>query len=539
MVLTDRLSFRRREVLVGLLGASWVGCRRLPATPELGGRIVETVSSALAHRIRDRPELLPAETREIPVLILGGGVAGLSAAWWLRRRGFDQFQVLEVGTVVGGTSASGEAGGLEFPWGAHYLPTPGASQPELLELLETFGTALGPGANGAPTFQETELCASPKERLFFRGLWHEGLYPRAGASRAELEQLERFQAEMDRLIGTRGRDERRAFTLPLAACSDDPELRRLDEISMARWMADRGFDSPRLRWYVDYACRDDFGLRPDETSAWAALHYFAARTEAPGEESAEFLTWPAGNGELVRRFEGAIGAERLRREQLVVKVAPAGDGRRAEVTVLDAPRDVVVSIVAERVIYALPSFTRRYLLSGFERPVDFHPQYAPWLVANVHLAERPHSVGFPTAWDNVIYDSQSLGYVVSTHQTPRERGPTVWTYYLPFTAASAVEARRQLESLTWSEASGLVVAELSRCHPDFRTHVRRIEVLKWGHGMARPEVGSLFGGGREAAARPLGPVHFAHADLSGMGLFEEAFSHGTRAAREVLGGLHL
>jgi hypothetical protein len=40
---------------------------------------------------------------------------------------------------------------------------------------------------------------------------------------------------------------------------------------------------------------------------------------------------------------------------------------------------------------------------------------------------------------------------------------------------------------------------------------------------------------RKALALPVGDrIHFAHSDLSGMSLFEEAFHQGLRAAREVL-----
>ena len=39
---------------------------------------------------------------------------------------------------------------------------------------------------------------------------------------------------------------------------------------------------------------------------------------------------------------------------------------------------------------------------------------------------------------------------------------------------------------------------------------------------------------RRSAARPERGIHFAHSDLSGLALFEEAFYHGVRAAEEVL-----
>jgi hypothetical protein len=52
--------------------------------------------------------------------------------------------------------------------------------------------------------------------------------------------------------------------------------------------------------------------------------------------------------------------------------------------------------------------------------------------------------------------------------------------------------------------------------------------------MVRPVVGLLRGGALEAARRPLGRIHFAHTDLSGMALFEEAQHWGVAAAEAVL-----
>ncbi len=57
--------------------------------------------------------------------------------------------------------------------------------------------------------------------------------------------------------------------------------------------------------------------------------------------------------------------------------------------------------------------------------------------------------------------------------------------------------------------------------------------MRWGHAMIRPKPGFVWGDARRAAAEPFRGVHFAHSDLSGVALFEEAFHHGCRAAEEV------
>ena len=64
-------------------------------------------------------------------------------------------------------------------------------------------------------------------------------------------------------------------------------------------MDQQGWDSPPLLWLVDYACRDDYGLSSDRTSAWAGIFYFAARVSGAGDESQPIITWPEGNGRIV------------------------------------------------------------------------------------------------------------------------------------------------------------------------------------------------------------------------------------------------
>ena len=79
-----------------------------------------------------------------------------------------------------------------------------------------------------------------------------------------------------------------------------------------------------------------------------------------------------------------------------------------------------------------------------------------------------------------------------------------------------------------------VLLDLGRAHPDLGSLVTQLDIFRWGHAMVRPEVGARTGSGRLQAARASGRLHFAHSDLSGVSLFEEAFDHGVRAADEVL-----
>jgi hypothetical protein len=57
--------------------------------------------------------------------------------------------------------------------------------------------------------------------------------------------------------------------------------------------------------------------------------------------------------------------------------------------------------------------------------------------------------------------------------------------------------------------------------------------MRWGHAMISPRPNFIWNGVCEKAMQPYRNIHFAHTDLSGIALFEEAFFHGLRAANEV------
>ena len=70
--------------------------------------------------------------------------------------------------------------------------------------------------------------------------------------------------------------------------------------------------------------RDDFGSTLETTSAFAGIHYHAARFESESGPPAEFLTWPEGNGRIVRHLTETAG-HRVRPFCLVTEVRPEAD----------------------------------------------------------------------------------------------------------------------------------------------------------------------------------------------------------------------
>ncbi len=498
----------RRAFLGALAAAPFVACARKTERPVAGGFVDD--GGARGHRLRDRAASeAPRRTERVPLVIVGGGIAGLSAAWRLRRRGFAEFVLLEMEDHAGGNARWGENDVSAYPWAAHYVPVPGARAAWVRELFEDLGVL----RNGA--WDPRMLVSQPRERIFRWGRWHEGFEAALAQTPADRDEFRRFGEEMAEMRATGG------FTIPSAPAARPSPL---DGVSMARWMDERGYRSPGLRWYVDYACRDDYGASLAATSAWAGVHYFAARP--PDDESPGPLTWPEGNGWITRRLLERVGAH-VRTGAPVHRVERAGSGVR----VLAGDTEYR----AEAVVWAAPSFLAPYVVEG--APAARFAS-SPWLTANLTLDRWPAEHGFEPAWDNVIHGSPSLGYVAATHQTHAFRPErTVWTYYHALAAHPPAEARALLLRRGWAEWKEAILADLERAHPDIRRCVSRIDVMRMGHAMVAPTPGFLSDPARQALIRSPGPVFYAHSDLSGLSLFEEAQYRGIVAADRALARL--
>ena len=536
----------RRDLIAAFLGAplAAAACRSKKRIPD--GEIAFRPDE-LGHRLRDeRPPAIPADKWErAGVVIVGAGIAGLSAARRLLASGYEDFVVLELESAPGGTARGGSNATSAYPWGAHYITAPMKENTELLGLLRELDLVEGVDAAGEPLFREEVLCREPQERVFADGVWHEGLYLHDGESAEEKQQFTRFRETIERFAALRDGKGRRAFAVPTWQASDDAELTALDKTSIAEWLARERFTSERLRWLVDYACRDDFGARASQTSAWAGIHYYASRLLGPGREPQAVLTWPAGNGWLVGKLHDKVRSK-VRLGLAVSDVVPTGapESGKTGVDVIAIGRaPMAIGIRARRVIFAAPQYVARAVVRPYRDAPPPHLSafaYGAWMVANITLSSRPaprargeHAM----AWDNVLRDSPSLGYVVATHQTGRDHGATVITYYLPLCDEDPRAARRRLYAAGRDEWADVALADLETAHPDIRSLATRVDVVRWGHAMVRPSPGFVFGGARVAAAKPVQGIHFAHTDLSGVALFEEAFHHGIRAADEALAAI--
>jgi monoamine oxidase len=521
----------RRALLAAAAASAVAGCtpreRLAPPAAWVG------VNPDRGHRLRAAAALpAPAARRQAAVVIVGGGIAGLAAARGFLRQGVDDVALLELDDAPGGNSRGHTLAGIPCPMGAHYLPVPPEGElPELAEWLHQIGLLRVQAGRSVP--DERHLCHSPQERLFIDGAWAEGLLPPADPSSATAAQYRRFAA-LVRTLGGAAAEHR--FRLPAHRARPTAEVLALDAVTFAHWLDQQGLTDAHLRWYLGYACRDDYGAGPDTVSAWAGLHYFASRHgfNAPGEDSGEreaVFTWPEGNAWLVRQLAAPL-QERVHTARTVLRVEQQRHGVR--VLAWDETRQQLEAWQAGLVVMALPLFVAARVLA--EPPAALREAAAmpraPWLVANVHI-DRPLLArpGLPAAWDSVIHRAQpgsSLGYVDAQHQSLQPvPGATVLTAYhaLPMAERAALLGA---DPAPWRER---VLRDLADAHPDIHERAQRVELARWGHAMAVPVPGLRRNTALPALRAMNGRVRFAHADLAGYSVFEEAFIAGTEAAR--------
>jgi hypothetical protein len=421
---------------------------------------------------------------------------------------------------------------------------PGPQAHEVAELLHDFG--LLRHELGRTVADERHLCHSPQERLWTKGQWTDGLLPHTEPGSAGEAQYRRFAG----LVAETAR--RLAFAMPSRRAGWTPGHAGLDALPFALWLDAQGLHDPGLRWYLDYACRDDYGAGSAGVSAWAGLHYFASRHgfHAPGAgdsddagHDAGVFTWPEGNAWLTRRLAAPLMADgRLHTGSVVRRIEALRHA--VEFELWNTASGQAERWQAGQVVIALPLHVAARVVAqpptALVRAAAL-VQHAPWLVANLQLhsalVDKP---GAPPSWDNVLQGgaAPALGYVDAMHQSTRPMpGPTVLTAYWALGDGDRAAVARQRAALLnepWPVWADRVVADLARAHPDLPHKLARVDLMRYGHAMSIPAPGVRGSAALAALAAPQpGRIQYAHADLAAYSVFEEAYTLGFGAGQTV------
>ncbi|OAM27715.1 twin-arginine translocation pathway signal [Eikenella longinqua] len=540
MKLTRRQLLGSAAALSAAAAASRLGYQHLQRRPSVH---INRIGLPFGHQLRNgQVPLEPQSEHRCHTLILGSGAAALSAAWYLAKHGQNNFLLAE-GIERNGNNAAYVSGSLSAPSAAHYLALPSLESIYVRQLLADLGILLSGIGEPEPVYRETDLVYAPTERLLYQKRWQYSLLPQEDAD------SRRFHALVERLRTARGRDGLKIFTIPVALSSADEEWRRLDQLTFAAWLKQENYRSPGLLWYLDYCCRDDYGQGIEQVSAFAGLHYFTAR----GHTNEAVLTWPDGLAHLSEAIRHHIRLQTIERlpenPELAFPQPTALDATALQIS--ETGEDVAVIlrhnqsghtalIRAQHVICAMPLMVAARIIAqpqryGFSLNL---PAYAPWLVSNFVLHSFPKEAQHSElAWDNVVYGSRGLGYVVSTNQLIRTAKPerSIFTAYTALNHDSPSEIRRWLLKAGEEELLEHAAQDLIQAYgPGFWQHVSAVDIGVRGHGMSVPTPGYLTQETLLQLRQHRSRLLFAHSDLSSYSVMEEAVYWGVEAAKKIL-----
>ncbi len=436
-------------------------------------------------------------------VVVGGGIAGLAAAWELRDR---DVLLLEASDRLGGRIRSEARGDVWLNWGAHVFGGPGSATDRLL--AETgVAAASVPGRLAAVALNGKIVGSGGVETFPFR-------LPMPLRSRVALVRA-----------GIRLRlAVRRYAAIAAPVPGEDPAERQL---RMLRFMDDRPFAdfAGPLPEDVDLLFRSTLTRssgEPEELAAGYGVGYFHLVWNREAGLSRNIL---GGSGRFTEALAAGLG-DRVRLGARVTGVRRDESGVR--VTWTEGGREHEVRAAAA--IVATPAFVTREIVADL--PADTAAAleaipYGPYVVGAFLTGERSampwddlYALATPKRSFSMLFNTAN---VLRTPGGPRRPGGSLMVY------AAAGFARR-LADLDDEAVAGRFSEDLVSLYPEARDVVADVVVRRWERGLPYPRVGRSRL--QAALTRPLGRVHLA-GDYLGTWYTETSIQTAVAAAAAI------
>ena len=464
---------------------------------------------ASGHLIMESNQFEVAELIETELLIVGAGIAGLTAA---ANTPQNDYIICEVSDRIGGSSGSETYKGTHFCQGAHYdLVYPNYFGEACLEFLENLGIlSFNKQASHWEYIDKQFLIKTYYEsQCFSGGKFRDDILP-------EGEIIDDFMDFMDAQIGN--------YMLPTRSIPE--KIRKLNNINFLSYLKDNLKLTPELIRAIDYQMLDDFSGEAHEVSAMAGMYYYANRPYRTSE--IEIFSPPEGNYYFTNKIAATLNGDQILTQHLVKKINETTNG--FEVDVVDISNRKIKKIKAANIIYAGQKHALKYILpnqySLFEKN-----QYAPWKVINFVLKENKLAQGY---WQNeiVLPDKAFLGFVDSNAQYNTGNNRVLSAYYcFPQSYRNNlanIEKTAQQIVMKTAENIGWYFG----LRPEqFTTLIEKVFIKVMGHAMPIPVPGYLFDDKNQY--RKYKNLAFAGVDNSRLPLLLEAVDSGLCAINEI------
>jgi monoamine oxidase len=441
----------------------------------------------ICHQVRDGKAFAhPPVSKNHDVVIVGGGISGMSAAYFLRSK---DFLLLEKEEHWGGNAYREDFQGQAYATGSAY----DFVGSESAALAKEIGLEQLPVNFPDPTIVNGKWVADT-----WRGGLDELPYPQSVR-----DAFKKFRAQM----------------LKLAAPGN---IERLDGEALSKYLQD--YPPEVTQWWDSYG-QSNWGAKAKDTSVYVALEDFIEIASEKFEDTR--ITLPGGNGAISRKLSEVLlakYADRMFTGATTISVDPQKDS----VNVTYALGGQLQTVAAKAVIMATPKIISSRIVNGLpDDQIDAMQsiRYAPYPVINMIFDKPVYNRGY----DNWCPGNSFTDFIVADwtirNQPSYKQKYNILSFYTPM---EEKDRKKLLTIEGCQKIASNVLADFKKLLPEFNVDPVEIHMFRRGHPMFLATPGN-FSKTIPAARKPLDRVFFSNADSEGP---ESLAAGGVAASRK-------
>jgi len=452
-------------------------------------------------------------TLKTKTLIIGSGIAGLSAAENLNDR---DFIICDSLNRIGGSAASYTLDSFHFPTGAHYIPEyPTSFDNDVLTFLKKKKIIDKVAKNGKYEFTNKQYYIdNQKMQLaqYNKQYYTESEVPFHPDDEQALYQIfDQFFGEMQ-----------------LPSRNIQKKHHHLSKISFKEFLDGYSLNvKSQTRDLINYRMRDDYGHTYDKVCAIAGLTHYAGRPLIDNMSYSTFSA-PQGNGFFARKIAHDINNDQYKLGHTVINITDTAKDNYYE-TLLINSENRILKVVSENIIYAANKHTLKYVYPKYE---DLYKNsvYSPWVVIGFLVSMSNSDLH----WQNEIVDAEDelMGFAIE--KAENEKGfsdhlTTISVYY-NFPPESRSDLLQIIDNPNYMINKTIEHIE-QHIQKNIKNKIQKCFLKAHGHGMAICQPNFLFNDRNDTIQNKT--FAFAGCDNGRLPLFFEAVDSGLVAARII------